>query len=62
MANLSDTKNTQKHNIMLEAMKSYAKTRINETKEQQKQDKPKSGMTEDLNIGDELSFGVKHHE
>jgi hypothetical protein len=61
MTTLSDT---QKHNIMLEAMKSYTKTKINETKKeiQQKQKKPKSGMTEDLNIGDELSFGVKHHE
>ena len=56
-----------KQNIMLEAMKSYAKTKINETKEQiqqkhKQEQKPKSGMKEDLSIGDELSFGVKHHE
>jgi len=60
---MSSKSTTQSKNIMLEAMKSYATTKINETKKQiHESRKPKKGIIEDLSMGDELSFGVKHHD
>ena len=53
--------NQEIKNIMLDAMKSYASTKINETKEKIKSSKPKNGLQEDMNIGDTFDMKVTKH-